>query len=202
MKKLDLINELVDKYGYEEKEVNSLTNAKLSALIKQEEEDVVAITKEEKKKALRSQEIERNELIEVMSNTTGGLILGSPRTGSVWKFTEYGQTDYIEFHELETFRNVSGKVFTDAILIILDERVVKKFRLEEIYESIVTPVSIESLFNKSLEEVETFLEKAPDGMLQAFTGKAVELYRANKLNNVRLIKFIEEKFNIDFEDMV
>lgn len=202
MKKTDLIKELVDKYGYEENEIKSLTNAKLSTLIKQEEEDIVAVAKEEKKKALKSENIDRNELIEVMNGLSGGLILGSQRSGLVWKFTEYGQTDFIEYHDLEAIRNSGANLFTDAILIVLDERVVKKFRLEELYKNIVMPEDFEKIFRLGLEEIKTFLEKAPEGMKQAFVGKAVELYGQDKLNNIRLIKFIEEKFNIDFEDMV
>ena len=202
MKKTDLINELIDKYGYEEADIKSLSNAKLTSLIKKEELDVVEVAKEEKKNELKTEDIKHNELIEVMNGLTGGLIIGSPRSGAVWEFTQYGQSDFIEYRDLEVIRNTGNKLFTDAILIVLDKRVVKKFRLEDVYKHIVLPDDVESIFKKSVEDIQIFLDKAPEGVIQTFVGKAVELYEKDKLNNIRLIKFIEEKFNIDFEDMV
>lgn len=201
--KKDLIKELVEKYGYEEKEIKDLTNAKLTSLIKKEEQEALEIKKQEKKEAVKakSNEIDRNELIEVMNGTVGGLKIGS-RTGLTWEFSEYGQIDYIEYHELESIRNRNPKVFTDGILIILNEDIIKKFRLGEVYKNIITPQNAEQIFKKSVDEIEEFIKKVPRGMLQTFVAKAVELYKEDKLNNIRLIKFIEEKFNIDFEDIV
>ncbi|SDX95452.1 hypothetical protein [Thermoactinomyces sp. DSM 45892] len=194
--KKDLIQELVEKHGYEKSKVVDLTSAELTDLIEKEQSN------DDPTKKTKSTEVDRDDLIEVMNGTSGGLKIGSSRTGYIWEFSEYGQMDSIEYHELEAMRNRNPKLFADGVLILLNDEVVKKFRMEEVYENLVTPANVEKIFEKSVEELQLFIEKIPKGMLQTLVGQAVALYRQGKLTNIQMIKFLEERFNLTFDDML
>lgn len=198
MKKADLVKILVEKYGYEESEVKNWTTAKLQKQITQEEKEAVELEKEKEQEKPR--EIKRDEKIMIMNGTSGGLSLYTKH--GKYEFTEFGQTDHLEFGELEVLRNHNPKIFTDGVVVILDHDVVEKFRLGEIYKNILTPENVEEVFKKDVEEIKEFVKKLPAGMLQTFTGIAIRKYQEGSLNDLRLVKFIEEKFDIHFDDIV
>jgi len=198
--KKELINILVNTYGYEEKDVKMLTNAKLKNLIDKEKEDEEKVEESKTIFQAENQKIKDDDLILVMNGLSGTLKHRSQVSGRVWEFTEFGQTAKIPYSELLTLRNVSPSVFKECWMIILNKQIQEDFQLTDIYKNILTPSNVDDIFNKNLEDIEEFVDNLPSGMKTTFFYKARELYKLGKIDSKRKIDFIESYFNISLED--
>lgn len=202
-KKQELINILKKEYGYTDADLKNsdgkpLTNGQLELMIKKEEMDK-DVASEEVVVAKR-QKINDDDLIPVMNGLSGTLIHTSPTTGRSWIFKQFGQQEKIPYSELLSLRNRSPKVFNEGWLIILNRQVQEDFQLTEIYKNIITPDSINSVFDKNVDELRVFVDALPEGMKTTFFAIARERYLNKKLDSVAVVEFIENRFNISLKD--
>lgn len=199
--KKELIQILVDEYGYEQEDIKLLTNAKLEGLIRQEEEDAKELEIRETVSYVK-EKFKDDDQILVMNGFSGALTHRSLSTGRVWNFTEFGQTIKFPYSELLTIRYNSPNVFNNGWLVVLNQQVQEDFGLTEIYKNILTPQNIDKVFEKNIKELEDFIDNLPKDMKVTFIAKARELYRNNdkRLDSKSLIDFIESKFGISLSD--
>lgn len=199
--KKDLINILVEEYGYEQNDIKMLTNAKLELLIKQEEEDKEVL---EARETLTTnvEKFKDDDQILVMNGFSGALTHRSGSTGRVWDFAEFGQTRKMPYSELLNIHYTSPKVFKNGWLVIMNRQIQEDFGLTDIYKNILTPENIDKVFEKDIKELDIFIDNLPEEMKVSFIMKAKELYRRKdkRLDSKSLIDFIEGKFGISLED--
>lgn len=200
LKKADLIKILVEDYGYEKEDIKMLTNGKLQATIKQEEEDAKLLEEESTRFVAKESKIKDDDLIVVMNGLSGALTHRSGSTRRSWRFREFGQIDKFPYSELLALKNGSPKVFEQGWLIILNKDVQEQFGLTELYKNIITPDNIESIFKKDVADLEVFVDNLPHGMKSTFVAKAREMYEAKELYDMRVIEFIEKKFGFSLQD--
>lgn len=206
MKKNDYINVLVEEYGYEKEDLKfdsegkPWTNAKLKALIEQEEKDAEDMEVEATRFVAKEVKIDDNDGIVVMNGLSGALTHRSGMTGRSWKFKKFGQTDKMPYSELLSLKNGSPHVFEDCWLIVMNRDVQEQFGLTNKYKSILTPENIEGIFKKDIEDLKTFAENLPEGMKTTFVSKARELYLSRQLYDIRVVEYIEEKFGFSLTD--
>lgn len=206
LNKQELIDILVNNYGYEKEDLKfdvdgkPYTNAKLQSLIKQEEKDAEELDREATRVLKPRSVLKEDDQVYVMNGLMGTLVYRSDRTRKVWKFTNFGQIDTIEYGELVTIRNRYSKYLTEGWLIVLDKAVQDEFKLTEMYQSILTPDNIEEIFSKNVDELRVFIDNLPDGMKATFVNKAMEKYKQGTLDSVKTIRLIEEKFGFSLDD--
>lgn len=200
LKKADLIKILVEDYGYEKEDIKMLTNGKLQAIIKQEKQDEEELNSLTNKMVEKATMVKDDDLINIMSGTSGSFFHQSQQTGRSWRFTNFGQIDRMPFRELLTINNVSPRTFTDGYIVILDKTVQGEFGLTEMYKNILTPDNLEELFKKSIEEMEVFINGLPEAMKMTFVDKAREMYENKTLDSASKLDFIQNKFNFSFKD--
>lgn len=203
--KKELIQILVDDYGYEREDLKDtdgkpFTNATLEAMIEQEKEDAKQLEISKNRIVEKKSAIKDDDKIAVMSGSMGAVIYRSDTSRRVWKFTRFGQIEYMPYGELVTIRNRFGGYYTDGWLVILDAQVQDEFGLTNMYKNILTPENIDEIFKKSADELEVIIDNLPDGMKNTFINKAQELYASGKLDSLRIIKLIESKFGFSLED--
>jgi hypothetical protein len=198
--KKELLAILVDDYGYEKEDIKLLTNAKLEAMIKQEESDAQILEHQETATPLVSDQVNDDDMIQVMNGVNGELIHRSARTGRMWKFTRFGQTDRMPFSELMSIYNVNPKCFEEGRLIVMNARVAENFNLTDTYKNIITPQNLDSLFTKDVDELKVIVDNLPQTMKFTFVIRAKELYAQGKLDSVKLVRYIEETFGFSLED--
>jgi hypothetical protein len=144
----------------------------------------------------KKRNVDRDEYVDVMSNTTGKLFYSS-RTGAEFVFTEYGQTDQIQVSELINMNNKNPRYLKEPWLIIMDEDVVQFLGLSKVYENIIMPEEFETFFNRPVEEIEAFIRKAPKGMTQLIVSMAQTKVQDGTLDSMRVVKLINDIFGTD-----
>lgn len=207
MNKAELTNILVNEYGYTKDDLydenkKPYTNAALKAMVKKEEKEAELLEHEETATALvDSFEIKDDDMVAVMSGVTGELIHRSSRTGRMWKFTRFGQTDKMPFIELMSIYNNNPKCFEEGRLVVLNKQVADNFNLGETYQHIVTPQNLDGLIlDKSPEDIKSTINSLPKSMKNTFFFRARELYKQDKLDSIKIARTIEECYGISLED--
>lgn len=200
LNKKDLIELLVNEYGYEHEDIKMFTNAKLEGMIKQEEADKAELEMQDTVVIAKDAGFKDDDLISVMNGESGALVHRSYSSGRIWEFAEFGVTHKIPYSEVLNIRNNNPKVFEYGWLIILNPKIQDDFGLKDAYRNILTPDNIEKVFEKQVDELSVFIDNLPVGMKTTFIAKARELYRSNKIDSISKVRFIEEKFGISLDD--
>jgi hypothetical protein len=199
LKKADLIKMLVEEYGYEKEDIKMLTNAKLQAIMKQEEADAKELQEQDNIVVTKEPNLKDDDQIIIMSGSNGAYTHRG-RNGLVWKFKQFGQQDKMTFGELKAIKNICPRVLEEAYIVVLNREVQQLLGLTEIYKNIIMPENVDEIFSKDVAELEVFVDALPQGMKVTFISKARELFASRKLYDVRVIEMIEKKFGFSLQD--
>ena len=91
-------------------------------------------------------EIKKDELIEVMSFTTGEVIYINPRTSEEYIWSEFGDIKFVPFVELIEMKSRRPKFLTKPYLMILNDDVVKYFGMTKFYKTLIKPEGLDKFY--------------------------------------------------------
>ncbi|HEY8542801.1 MAG TPA: hypothetical protein VIL29_10490 [Pseudothermotoga sp.] len=202
LKKSDMIEFLVEEYGYERKELEKKTRNELLEIMeeleKESSEEMEMIRRQLNRKKIF--EIPPETVIPVMNNTYGRFAHVSDRFGN-YVFSEYGQIEEIPMAELHRINHRNRRVLTDPMLIILDEQAIKQLHLESVYEKVFTdPKDIDRLLSKDKETIRKTLERLTDGMKQVIAKVVYERFKNQEFEDLGKIRMIEEVCKVNILD--
>lgn len=207
LKKPDLINILVEEYGYEKEDLkfdakgNPYTNAKLQAIINAEIADAKEMeTNSNRVLAKDNTSLKDEDKIRVMSGSMGTVVYHSDISRKSWKFTTFGQIQSIPYGELVAIKNNFPRYLKQGWFVILDKQIQDEFGLTKMYQNILTPDNIDSVFKKPIEELTVLVNNLPEGMKNTFINKAQQLYDTKNLDSMKVIDLIEQKFGFSLRD--
>lgn len=151
----------------------------------------------EKKETKKKVQVDRDQLVDVMSVTEGVLVYRSKRSGQEWEFNEYGAIDTIDVAELMAMRSGQSKFLNEPFIIVLDDEVVEFLGLKKTYEKIDFVEDIDTIFNKKNEDFKALLNKSPRGIQTTILSRAKKLVDNGELDSTEKIRFMEENFKVD-----
>lgn len=154
--------------------------------------EAVEEIKEEEPK--RKVVVDKNRLIPVMNITNHTLVYQSRKTGAEWSWGLYGDTEYIEMQELLTMRSSQRRFLDEPWILIMDDEAVSYLGLEKMYDKMVHPDNIDSVFNMGRDQFKEVLDTAPKGIAQLIVSRAKAKVDDGTLDSVQKIKAINEKF--------
>jgi hypothetical protein len=146
--------------------------------------------------------IGNEEEIACKSITFGGLTWVSSRTNAHYRWANIGATEYIPFGELVTLNNTKRDFLFKPMFIVQDERVVKYFRLQEIYEEVAQIHNLKKLFDAgNLNEVAKAIDNAiAVNMRDIVISKVRDMRKTGELNNIDVIKLLEQQLCFDLSE--
>jgi hypothetical protein len=196
--KEEIKQELIEKFKFEEKDLEEFGYHDLKKKLKEEQsivEPIIKETKQEPKKEKRV--VNRDDLVTIMNTTTGRVLYNSKKTGAEWVFNDYGDTDEIEVSELITMKNAHPRYLKEPWLLVLDDDVVDYLGLSQLYENVLNPDELDQFFKLHEDQMKSIIEKAPRGIRQLIVSVA-NLKIANKsFDSLSKINLIEETFKIE-----
>ena len=222
MIKAEIVDLLVEKYGYD---VRDLKDDKGNIFNKPVLEDI--LEKEEAKEVEEVQEVEEeveeapeeddifalsedafkpshvfddNDLILCMSGVRGDMTFKSQLSGFTVKTTKFGQTVKIPYKDLVYVHNISPNAFHEGYLIVLNEHLQEEFNLGDVYKNVITPNNIQRVLKLDPEDLSKFISDMPSGMKPALYDEARKMYRDKRLDSIRTVEAIEKEFGISLED--
>ena len=156
------------------------------------------------KASSRKQEevISSDEEIAVRSITLGGTTWVSPKTNAHYRWNEIGAIEYIPFGELVTMNNTKRAFLFKPMVILLDERAIRYFRLQETYEKVAQIHNLKEVFDKNnLVEISKVLDTIIRvNMRDVAISKIRDMRKNGELTNIDIIQLVEKKLCFDLSD--
>lgn len=120
------------------------------------------------------------------------------RTQDIYEWDEVGHIEYMTVETLkDMWRNNKG-YFRNLWLKPLDERIIVKFGLTNVFENYEFLMNESSYTKANIEKVTAAIGKAPIGMKFAIVNKVKQLVSDGVISDVAVIKALGRKLDTDF----
>ena len=142
------------------------------------------------------------DTIECRSITGGALILIGPKSHLQYEWSDYGDTAWVEYQDLQALQSRKSNFLIKPRFIIEDDELVEQWgaMLKPIYNK-VTDQTIEELFELPLNKFKAQLNIMPDGLKAAVKTKAVQMIKSEELYDIRKVREIDAAWGTDFVEM-
>lgn len=136
--------------------------------------------------------------IPVKSITFGGLTYKSRTNNAVIRWKQIGEIQYMTVAELNEMNNYSSDFLNKPLVILMDERAVKKFRLTPVYENVAKLNNLKSVFNSDLATISKVVDDALRvNMRDILISKVRQMYKTGKLVDVNVLRLLQNKLHFD-----
>ena len=140
-------------------------------------------------------------VINVKSICFGGLTYKSRSTNAVFRWNQIGSIQPMTVAEINEMNNYKSDFLRKPLVILMDERAVKKFRLTSVYENVAKINNLTAVFNSSLPEIEKVIDDALRvNMRDILISKVRQMYKNKKLKDIEVIRLLERKLKFDLSD--
>ena len=143
-----------------------------------------------------------NDLIECRSVTGGELILVGDKTKLHYTWSDYGDTSFVEYQDLQALQSRKSGFLTKPRFVIEDESLVEQWSamLKPIYDKINNK-NIEEFFELPIDRFEASLKIMPVGLKEAVKTKAIQMINNDELYDIRKVRAIDNAWGTDFVAM-
>lgn len=186
LKKAELIEILVERFGYEKVDLKNKVNIELKDMIRKEEE----FSKKEKHKKNGIGTFDDDYLVQVMCSTSGRVSYDSDVTQNTYVWVDYGDIQAMTYRELVEIKRRHSRFLDEGWLFILDDDVRAILCGDD--SIFIKPEEVEKIFNlptnKMVEEIRTrkysaYGVLAHNAFLRCKNGQIADLEKMKALVN-------------------
>ena len=147
------------------------------------------------------EELPLDAIVPVKSITFGGLTYKSPTTNAVFRWNQIGQTQYLTIAQLNEMNNYNRDFLNKPLVILLDDKAVKQFRLMPVYENVAKITNLKKLFASDIKTIEATIDNALRvNMRDILISKVRQMIKNKALNDINIIHLLERKLQFDIQD--
>lgn len=144
-----------------------------------------------------------DDVIPVKSITFGGLTYRARSTNAIFRWNQIGAIEYMTVAELNEMNNYKSGYLNKPLVILLDERAIKKFRLQHVYENVAKINNLKELFTKDPEEIKSTIKFALSvSMRDILISKTRQMIKSGTLTNINVIHLLEKELQFDFSEAI
>lgn len=144
-----------------------------------------------------------DDIIPVKSITFGGLTYRARSTNAIFRWNQIGSIEYMTVAELNEMNNYKRSYLNKPLVILLDERVIQKFRLQHVYENVAKINNLKELFKKNTDEIKSTIKFALDvNMRDILISKTRQMIKAGTLTNINVIHLLEKELQFDLSEAI
>ena len=127
----------------------------------------------------------------------------SRTTNAIFRWNNIGSVEYMTVAELNEMNNYKRDFLNRPLVILLDERAIKKFRLTQVYENVAKINNLKAVFNSDMRTIEETIENALRvNMRDILISKVRQMIKNKTLVDVGIIKMLEKKLQYDLMDTI
>lgn len=144
-----------------------------------------------------------DEAIACRSVTAGELVLVGTKTKMQYTWADYGDVAYVEYQDLQTLQSMRSGFLVKPRFIIEDDELVEQWSamLKPIYNAI-NEHDVEALLVMQPNKLRGALANLPDGLKEALKTKAAQMIKTEELNDIRVIKVIDEVLGTELMESI
>lgn len=144
-----------------------------------------------------------DDIIPVKSITFGGLTYKARSNNAIYRWPTIGSLEYMSVSQLNEMNNYKRSYLNKPLVILMDERAIKQFRLQKVYENVAQINNLKSLFKSDMATIEKTIDTALDAnMRDILISKVRQMIKNGTLTNINIIKLLEKKLQHDLADIV
>ena len=145
-------------------------------------------------------DLPKDTIIPVKSMTFGRLNYFT-RAGAPYWWQKIGDVTNMTVGAIEEMNNYNRDYLHKPMVILMDERAVKYFRLKEVYENVAKINNLKSLFKQNIETIEKTIDSAlAVNMRDILIAKVRTMYKNGSLKDIKIIRLLERKLQFDLSD--
>ena len=146
------------------------------------------------------EELPIDTVIPVKSITFGGLTYKSPVTNATFRWTQIGQTQYMTIAQLNEMNNYNRDFLNKPLVILLNEKAIKQFRLTPVYENVAKINNLTSVFRSDMKTIENTIDNALRvNMRDILISKVRQMIKNRALTDINVIRLLEKKLQFDLQ---
>lgn len=147
------------------------------------------------------EDLPMDTIINVKSITFGGLTYKSRTTNAVFRWNQIGAIQPMTITEINEMNNYKSDFLRKPLVILMDERAIKKFRLTSVYENVAKINNLTSVFNSNMKTIENVIDDAIRvNMRDILISKVRQMYKTKKLVDINVIRLLESKLKFDLSE--
>ena len=147
------------------------------------------------------EELPIDTVIPVRSITFGSLIYKSRSNNATYIWNEIGAVEHMTVAAITEMNNYNIDFLRKPMVILLDEKAVKYFRLTEVYENVAKINNLKQLFKTDLDNIEQTIDSVLKvGMRDILISKVRTMYKKKVLTDINVIHLLERKLQFDLSD--
>lgn len=146
-------------------------------------------------------DLPNNYVVRVKSMTFGGLTYKSRTTNAVFRWNQIGAVQDMTILELNEMNNYKTDFLRKPLVILMDEKAIKKFRLTPVYENVAKINNLSEVFKSDISNIERAIDDALRvNMRDILISKVRQMYKAKQLVDINIIRLLEKKLKFDLSD--
>ena len=141
-------------------------------------------------------------VINVKSITYGGLTYKSRTTNAVFRWNQIGEIQPMTIGEINEMNNYKADFLRKPLVILIDEKAIKKFRLTPVYENVAKINNLGAVFNSGdMNKIDKVISDALSvNMRDILISKVRQMYKNKKLTDINVLRLLEKRLQFDLTD--
>lgn len=141
-------------------------------------------------------------VINVKSITYGGLTYKSRTTNAVFRWNQIGEIQPMTIGEINEMNNYKADFLRKPLVILMDEKAIKKFRLTPVYENVAKINNLGAVFNSGdMNKIDKVISDALSvNMRDILISKVRQMYKNRKLTDINVLRLLEKRLQFDLTD--
>ena len=140
--------------------------------------------------------------LNVKSITYGGLTYKSRTTNAVFRWNQIGEIQPMTIGEINEMNNYKADFLRKPLVILMDEKAIKKFRLTPVYENVAKINNLGAVFNSGdMNKIDKVISDALSvNMRDILISKVRQMYKNKKLTDINILRLLEKRLQFDLTD--
>lgn len=142
-------------------------------------------------------------VIPVKSITFGGLTYKSRTNNAIFRWNQIGAIEYMTIAELNEMNNYKRDFLNRPLVILMDERAIRKFRLTKVYENVAKINDLKRVFMSDMSVINSTVDMAlAVNMRDILISKISQMIKNRSLVDINVIRLLDKKLQYDFDELL
>lgn len=142
-------------------------------------------------------------VIPVKSITFGGLTYKSRSNNAIFRWNQIGAIEYMTVADINEMNNYKRDFLNRPLVILMDERAIKKFRLQPVYENVAKINNLKQVFGSDMATIENTIDIALRvNMRDILVSKVSQMIKNKTLVDINIIRRLSKRLSYDFEELL
>ena len=143
-----------------------------------------------------SDDIDGNDYVTIRNVSTGSVVVGTRNNEYILE--SEGDIERVQFNELRSLKNAHPKFFTIPLIVIDDEKVIKKLGLEKLYSELAYLNDLKTFFENNYEdEIVQKLNNLSDFSRMQVFEKLKQMVKDKTFIDMDVRELIKKHYTID-----